>query len=603
MIDSQRTQSPAVSSPTTGCPIITSHGTTSPGPAIIAKKRMLKSVSLQAHNLERADQARGEKEATDTLGAEMSQGLLGEIRKMHYLLQQTQDSVNTLQQEKIEHQRQMNTLQKQLKQRADKEEQLNEEIWNLELAKQDLTQQLHDTSHELSRTIAEQKRLAQREVALLHELDRLRTAEHHHNEARNKMRQEYEQEMIAMRKTVSQLKRDNQKLDHEKNSIIHQREQSPPTVLEVQPGLNSKQQQQYEESLKMEIETLQTSLNHAHTCIKELKNQLHAEQMEHANMEKLLQEAQECAASPTFWDHPPASLGDELLQAGNTPTSTENEDIFEHQHDLSMKQWQIVSLESFSNIINESTKTMNDDTTTSDEQEQGVMEGKEESVASLSKNENYGSLLMDPTSYIYAAATRPNEQPLISPARATAFDFDPAYASKHDDSNTDTNNNLVGNILATNTNLVPAVTRTMIGDWMIKYMRKRVGTGMSENKHERFFWVHPYTRTLYWGPKQPGATADNAKSATIVSFRVVPDGLDPPSIVIETRTREIKVRCLNILAHRAWIKALHYLVVEEIPAELQKSLSQSFVQKSSADKKSLDNGSLPFYPISVDATS
>ena len=77
---------------------------------------MLKSVSFQAHKLER-----GDKEATDILGTEMNQGLLSEIRKMQFLLQQTQDSVNTLQQEKAEHQQQMNTFKKQLKQRADKE--------------------------------------------------------------------------------------------------------------------------------------------------------------------------------------------------------------------------------------------------------------------------------------------------------------------------------------------------------------------------------------------------------------------------------------------------------------------------------------------------
>lgn len=111
----------AVSSPTSGCPIITSNGTTSPPPAIIAKKRMLKSVSLQTHNLERVDQFRGNKDTVNGPATETSQGLLGEIRKMHYLLQQTQDSVNTLQQEKAEHQRQVDTFKKQLKQKTDKE--------------------------------------------------------------------------------------------------------------------------------------------------------------------------------------------------------------------------------------------------------------------------------------------------------------------------------------------------------------------------------------------------------------------------------------------------------------------------------------------------
>lgn len=79
---------------------------------------MLKSVSLQTHNLERVDRGNKKDAAADT---EMNQGLLGEIRRMHYLLQQTQDSVSTLQQEKAEHQRQMNTFKKQLKQKNDKE--------------------------------------------------------------------------------------------------------------------------------------------------------------------------------------------------------------------------------------------------------------------------------------------------------------------------------------------------------------------------------------------------------------------------------------------------------------------------------------------------
>ncbi|CAO3587850.1 unnamed protein product [Absidia cylindrospora] len=60
--------------------------------------------------------------------------------------------------------------------------------------------------------------------------------------------------------------------------------------------------------------------------------------------------------------------------------------------------------------------------------------------------------------------------------------------------------------------LISAITQTMIGEWMWKHTRKHMGGGISENKHKRFFWVHPYTRTLYWGNNEPGVDADEAKA-------------------------------------------------------------------------------------------
>lgn len=65
---------------------------------------------------------------------------------------------------------------------------------------------------------------------------------------------------------------------------------------------------------------------------------------------------------------------------------------------------------------------------------------------------------------------------------------------------------------SSNADLVLAITQTMIGEWMWKNTRRHVGSGISENKHKRFFWVHPYTRTLYWGTSEPGIDADEAKA-------------------------------------------------------------------------------------------
>lgn len=77
-------------------------------------------------------------------------------------------------------------------------------------------------------------------------------------------------------------------------------------------------------------------------------------------------------------------------------------------------------------------------------------------------------------------------------------------------------------------------TQTMIGEYLYKYTRKVMGAGISEKRHKRFvsdvsqgtlflshpffqFWIHPYTRTLYWSAKDPasgGASESTSKSST-----------------------------------------------------------------------------------------
>lgn len=60
--------------------------------------------------------------------------------------------------------------------------------------------------------------------------------------------------------------------------------------------------------------------------------------------------------------------------------------------------------------------------------------------------------------------------------------------------------------------VISAITQTMIGDWMFKHTRRYVGGGISEKKHQRFFWIHPYTKTLYWSSVQPGTEGSEGKT-------------------------------------------------------------------------------------------
>jgi hypothetical protein len=71
--------------------------------------------------------------------------------------------------------------------------------------------------------------------------------------------------------------------------------------------------------------------------------------------------------------------------------------------------------------------------------------------------------------------------------------------------------------------IIQAITQTMIGEFLFKYTRRKVTKGISEKRHQRFFWVHPYTKTLYWSSSDPGAQnvdQSSAKSGRLAAFAV-----------------------------------------------------------------------------------
>ena len=66
---------------------------------------------------------------------------------------------------------------------------------------------------------------------------------------------------------------------------------------------------------------------------------------------------------------------------------------------------------------------------------------------------------------------------------------------------------------ATDPAVLHAITQTMIGEFLYKYTRRTIGKGHGERRHKRFFWVHPYTRTLYWSDADPGSSNVSESSA------------------------------------------------------------------------------------------
>ncbi|KAH8119686.1 hypothetical protein DFH11DRAFT_460464 [Phellopilus nigrolimitatus] len=136
---------------------------------------------------------------------------------------------------------------------------------------------------------------------------------------------------------------------------------------------------------------------------------------------------------------------------------------------------------------------------------------------------------------------------------------------------------------STDPTIIHAITQTMIGEFLYKYTRRTIGKGHGERRHKRFFWVHPYTKTLYWSSGDPGSTnvtEQSAKSAYIDSVRAVldpnpmPPGLYQYSVVISTPQREMKFTAPTKERHEIWLNALQYLLARPTPAVQSPGTSQ-----------------------------
>ena len=127
---------------------------------------------------------------------------------------------------------------------------------------------------------------------------------------------------------------------------------------------------------------------------------------------------------------------------------------------------------------------------------------------------------------------------------------------------------------STDPRMIQAITQTMIGEFLWKYTRRAGREDMSTNRHRRFFWVHPYTRTLYWSDKDPstaGRAELRAKSVHIEAIQVVmddnpmPPGLHRKSLIIITPGRSVKLTATTSQRHETWFNALSYLLLRAGP--------------------------------------
>ncbi|KAI9653053.1 MAG: hypothetical protein M1831_006260 [Alyxoria varia] len=131
--------------------------------------------------------------------------------------------------------------------------------------------------------------------------------------------------------------------------------------------------------------------------------------------------------------------------------------------------------------------------------------------------------------------------------------------------------------------VVDAITATMIGEWMWKYMRKRKSFGVSDQpgdpsktsdtRHKRWMWLSPYERTIMWSTKQPTSNAalmgKAGRKLPIQSVLDVKDDTAPPkaaqgqvfdrSVLVLTPDRALKFTAPSSDRHHMWLTALSFL--------------------------------------------
>lgn len=148
-------------------------------------------------------------------------------------------------------------------------------------------------------------------------------------------------------------------------------------------------------------------------------------------------------------------------------------------------------------------------------------------------------------------------------------------------------------------NMISLITQVVIGEYLFKYTRRRGLSGISENRHERYFWVHPYTLTLYWSQDNPAIDTRNngkAKSVAIVGVSTeddsnpLPPGLFHKSIIIQTNDKKtLKLTCPTHQRHNIWYGALLYLLKrsEEAASIAHDSEIETYSIKDDDDNESI----------------
>lgn len=144
--------------------------------------------------------------------------------------------------------------------------------------------------------------------------------------------------------------------------------------------------------------------------------------------------------------------------------------------------------------------------------------------------------------------------------------------------------------------IIAAVAQTIMGEYLYKYYRK-LGpfSSTSDTRHERYFWIHPYSMTIYWSPFNP-VSSDPAKkqikALSILDVKVVedrnplPSGIYHKSIIIKSHDKNIKITCPTRQLHNVWYNSLKFLLDRSTDSwTAEDDLEDQYQQDFSSDNK------------------
>ncbi|KAG2184104.1 hypothetical protein INT44_009119 [Umbelopsis vinacea] len=240
---------------------------------------------------------------------EIGQGLLLEVRKMHNMVQEKNETIKALDFAKTNDEVRISTLENRLKMKEDAEERLKDQCWDLEVSKQELIAQVTELQQKLARKTVDHTRVANRLNALTEESEALRNKNEQQSEAMKSMQKKINdsppsrQNRSPLRDSHGHHSRSSllpvpAKLDSIKSASITsittsvaeseasdtpKQSKSSPTAQTISTATGK----------TVEVDALKHSLAHSHRTIAQLRAMLHMERTEKNETKKLLSESQE----------------------------------------------------------------------------------------------------------------------------------------------------------------------------------------------------------------------------------------------------------------------------------------------------------------------
>ncbi|CAO3701500.1 unnamed protein product [Rhizopus stolonifer] len=120
---------------------------------------------------------------------------------------------------------------------------------------------------------------------------------------------------------------------------------------------------------------------------------------------------------------------------------------------------------------------------------------------------------------------------------------------------------------------LPVLSHTMAGERLNKYVRHPVKAKFS-NSHSRYFWLHPFTKTLYWSENKPEHGESKLKSMPIQSFSIIKSTHQIPIICIQSFNNQMKIHCSSLESFSKWSQSLECLFMKPVYNKTMNRLSQ-----------------------------